>query len=120
MTPTDLGQREKQRMEGCLCDWTDWNGAASPSSFLLQRLPLCPLLLLLLLLSILLQLLQLLMNLFLFLQKLTLRGYSRRANAVFRMASDQKQFPEAVRGKPTQSSEWPLVEPQSTLRPSAD
>ena len=76
-----------------------------PSSFLLQRLLLCPSLRLLLLLPILLKLLHLLTNLFLFLQKLTLRGCSRRANAVFRMASDQKQLPEAVRDKPMQSSE---------------
>ena len=39
--------------------------------------------------------------------ELTLRGCSRRANAVFRMASHRKQFPEAVRSKPMQSSERP-------------
>ncbi len=59
------------------------------SSFLHQELLLCPSLLLLLLLPILLQLLHFWMNLFLFLQKLTLRGSSRRANAVFRAASNQ-------------------------------
>ncbi len=76
-------------------------------SFLLQRLLLRPSLLLLLLLPILLQLLHLLTNLFLFLQKLTLRGCWRRANAVFRVASDQTQLPEAVRSKPMQSSGRP-------------
>ncbi len=62
---------------------TEW-----PPSLPLQELLLCPSLMLLLL-PILLQLLHPLTNLFLFLQKLILRGCSRRANAVFRMASDQ-------------------------------
>ncbi len=40
-----------------------------------------------------LQLLHLLTNLSLFLQKTTSGSYSRQANAVFRMASDQKNIP---------------------------
>ncbi len=58
----------------------------------------------------------------LFLQKLTLRGCSRLFE-VFRMASDPKQLPEAVRGEPMQSSERPPTEKQSIfdsgLRPTA-
>ncbi len=65
---------------------TEW-----PPYLPLQELLLCPSLLLLLLLPIQLQLLHLLTNLFMSLQKITLSGCSRQANAVFRMTSGPKE-----------------------------
>ncbi len=59
-------------LRGTALQSTEW-----PLSFFLHKLLLCPLLLSLLLSLILLQLLHLLMNVSLFLQKLTLRDYSR-------------------------------------------
>ena len=73
----------------CLPSWIGAFRRLQCLVFLLHELLLCPLLLSLLLLLILLQLLHLLTNVFLFLQKVTLRSCSRRAHAVFRAAPRQ-------------------------------